>query len=317
VTLRNANWRADYLASQVEIAQATLHVGNGELRWDPVVFSYGPVKGTASLSLPASCDAIPPCMPHFQVRFGDLDAGVLQAAFLGAREPGTLLSTLIARLRPSSAPAWPPLEGTVNADSLILGPVTLREASATLRVLPSGAEITGLDGGLLGGRVHGSGTLRAAGTGQGKPSYALEGQFEKLNPAEVGQLLGLRCSGGTVLGDGRIEVSGFTDKDLAASAKGTLRFEWRHGAVNATAGGRGSDLAESSAAQPAATPVPPALARFDRWTAEAEIAKGTITLKRNQVRRGSRKQAVEATVTLADPPRVTFAAPKEEQPQGR
>jgi hypothetical protein len=313
VTLRNANWRADYLASQVEIAQATLHVGNGELRWDPVVFSYGPVKGTASLSLPASCDAAAPCLPHFQVRFGALDAGAMQAAFLGAREPGTLLSTLIARLRPSSAPAWPPLEGTVNADSLILGPVTLREASATLRVLPSGAEITGLDGGLLGGRVHGSGTLRTAATGQGKPSYTLEGRFEGLSPAAVGQLLGLRCSGGAVDGDGKIELSGFTDRDLAASAKGTLRFEWRHGAVSAPVGGHGSDLAESPAALPAAAPVPPALARFDRWTAAAEIANGAITLQRNEVRRGSRKQAVEAKVTLGDPPRVTFAAPNEEQ----
>ena len=43
VTLRNADWKADYLASPVEIAQATLHVGNAELRWDPVLFSYGPV----------------------------------------------------------------------------------------------------------------------------------------------------------------------------------------------------------------------------------------------------------------------------------
>jgi hypothetical protein len=56
--------------------------------------------------------------------------------------------------------------------------------------------------------------------------------------------------------------------------------------------------------------VPPALARFDRWTAEAEIANGTIALKQNQVRRGTRKQTVEATLTFGDPPKVTFAAPK-------
>jgi hypothetical protein len=295
----------------VQISQATLRVGNGELRWDPVVFSYGPVKGTASLSLPASCDATPPCLPRFQVEFGDLNASSLQGAILGAHEKGTLLSTLIERLRPSTAPAWPPLEGTVNADSLILGPVTLREASATLRVLPTGADITGFDAGLLGGRVHGSGTLRTAGTGQGKPSYVLEGKFEKLNPAAVGQLVGLRFSGGAIDADGKIELSGFTDKDLAASAKGTLRFEWRHGTVSAPAGRRGGDLAESPAALPATASVPPSLARFDRWTAEAGIANGAITLNQNQVRRGTRKQAVEATLTPGDPPKVNFAAPKE------
>jgi hypothetical protein len=314
VTLHNANWRADYLANPVQISQATLHVGNGDIRWDPVVFSYGPVKGTASLSLPAGCDATPPCLPHFKVRFGDLDASSLQGAILGAREPGTVLSTLIARLRPSSVPAWPRLEGAVEADSLILGPVTLRDASATLSVLPAGAEITGLDAGLLGGRVHGSGALRTAATGRGKPSYTLEGKFEKLSPAAVCQLLGLRCSGGAFDADGKIDLSGFMDRDLANSAKGTLRFDWRHGAVSLPGGARGaargSDLAASSHALPAAAAVPPALARFDRWTAEAEIANGTIALKQNQVRRGTRKQTVEATLTFGDPAKVTFAAPK-------
>jgi hypothetical protein len=310
VTLHNANWKADYLANHVEIAQATLHVGNGKLRWDPVVFSYGPVKGTASLSMPASCDVAVPCAPHFQVQFGDLDAGALQAAFLGAHEKGTLLSTLIERLRPSTAPTWPHLEGTVNADSLILGPVTLREASATLRVLSTGAEITGLDAGLLGGRVHGSGTLRAVGSNQEKPSYTLEGRFERLKPTAVGQLLGLRCSGSAFDAEGKIELSGFTDKDLADSVKGTLHFDWRHGTVSLPAGAHGSDAAESPAALATSASVPPALARFDRWTAKAEVAGGSISLKQNQVQRGSHKQAVEATLSLGNPPKVTFAAPK-------
>jgi len=35
-------------ANYVEIAKATLHLDNGEVRWDPVDFSYGPVKGTAT-----------------------------------------------------------------------------------------------------------------------------------------------------------------------------------------------------------------------------------------------------------------------------
>ena len=301
VTFRNANWKANYLANHVEIAQATLHLGNGEARWDPVVFSYGPVKGTASLSLAAHCDAVQPCIARFQVHFGNLDASTLQAAILGAREPGTLLSTLIARLRPSNsstAPAWPRLEGTVKADSLILGPVTLREATATLRILERGTEITDLDADLLDGRMHGSGTLRTVGTDQGKPAYTLEGKFEKLSPADVGQLLGLRWSGGAFDADGKIELSGFTDKELAASVKGTLHFEWRHGRVEASA---------------TEADVPAALARFDRWSGDAGIGDGTITLQQNLVQEGARKRAVEAALTLGDPPRISFARPREAQ----
>ena len=248
------------------------------------------------------------CLPGFKVRFGDLDAGALQAAILGAREPGTLLSTLIARFRPSnssSAPAWPPLEGSVEADSLILGPVTLRKATATLRILNNGAEISDLDADLLGGHVHGGGTLRTAdadqATDQARPAYTLEGHFEKLSPADVGQLLGLHWAGGALQADGKIDLSGFTDKDLAASVKGTVHFDWRRGSMNgpATSG---------------VVPVP--LARFDRWTADAEIANGTITLGANQVQQGSRKRAVEGSLTFGDPPKVSLAASKE-TPAGR
>jgi hypothetical protein len=299
VTLHNANWRADYLTNHVQIAQATLHLGQAEQLWDPVVFTYGPVKGTASLHLPLNCEEAQPCLPSFTVHFGDLDASALQAAILGAREPGTLLSTLIARLTPANAtPAWPQLEGTVTADSLILGPVKLQTATATLHITQTGAEITGLDADLLGGHVHGGGTLTTA-TGAGKPAYTLEGHFEKLSPAEVGQLVGLRWTGGEFAADGKIDLAGFTGKDLAASVKGTLHFDWRRGTVDAGA----SDT------------IPAALARFDRWTADAAIANGMVTLQDNQVQQGSRKQAVEGSLTLGEPPKVSFVLPKETQAQ--
>ncbi|MFY9855608.1 MAG: AsmA family protein [Terracidiphilus sp.] len=293
VTLRNAIWKADFLANPVKISQATLHLAAGELRWDPVVFSYGPVKGTATLSLPALCEAPQSCPPTFQVQFGALDAAVLQTAFLGAHEPGTLLSTLIHRLRPTAAPAWPRMEGTAKAESLILGPVTLHKPEATISTITDGAEITAFDAELLGGRIHGTGTLHAASSAQDKPAYAFEAQLDKLSPPALGQLLGLRCTGGEFNGNGKIELAGFTGNDLAASAKGTFHFEWRRGTVAAPSGF-----------------VPSALARFDRWTADAEIANGALTLKDNQAKRGAHTAPVQATVTLADSPKVTFSAPK-------
>lgn len=306
VTLRNANWKADYLASHVLISQATLHLGNGEQRWDPVVFSYGPVNGTASFDLPAHCAALPRCQPTFEVHFVDLDAAALQAAILGAHEKGTLLSTLIARLRPSNssnAPAWPALEGTAEAKSLILGPVTLTNATAALRIRDNHVEIADLEADLLDGHVHGSGSLTAA-SGESKPAYALEGHFEKLNPAAVGQLLGLSWTGRSFDADGKIDLSGFTREDLAASAKGTIHFDWRHGVLRA----------EEDKDTPSITgAVPAALAHFDRWTADAEIADGTFTLKQNEVQQGSRKRPVEGTLTLGDPPSLNFAEPKETQ----
>ncbi len=288
VTLHNANWKADYLASHVEIATATLHLDGSVSHWDPVDFTYGPLKGTATLSVPEACDAPATCPVSFQVAFGDLDAATVQTAILGARQKGTLLSDLINRLHPASSPQWPSLEGTVTADSVVLGPLTLKNVKADVNLQPAATEITSLDVALLGGSLHATGQFESG----DKPYYEFAGDFAKINPAEVGELLGETWRGGTFAANGKIELSGFTSDDLASSAKGTLHFEWRHG-----------DLAGDASA-------PVDLARFDRWTAEAIVANGKIALDKNEVAAGSHKRAVEASVTLADPPKVTFAAPK-------
>lgn len=304
VTLRNANLRADFLASHLEIAQATLHLGGGQLLWDPIVFSYGTVKGTASLDLPLNCSGPASCTPQFQLAFGDLDAARLQTAILGVHEQGSLLSSLINRLHPSSAPPWPRLQGTVKADSLILGPVTLRQPSATLRIDPDGAEITDLDAGLLGGQLELSVSLEKPATGQDKPSYELDGSFQKLSASDLGKLIGLRWSGGPLDGSGKLAVSGYTAADLAASAKGTLHFGCHRGAIATPAEARSS----------LAAAFPPALSRFDGWAAEATIANGAITLGQNQVRQAGRSQSVAGALTFADPPKLTFGVAVESQP---
>jgi hypothetical protein len=292
VTLRNANWKADYLSNPVKISQATLLLASGELRWDPVVFSYGPVKGSASLTLPAACDAPQPCLPTFQLQFGALDAAVLQAAFLGAHERGTMLSALISRLRPA-APSWPSLQGTVKAESLILGPVTLEHPEATLHTIARGAEITAFEAALLGGRVQGTGVYQAAASAKDKPGYTLQAQFDKLNPSAFGPLFGLHATGREFNGNGKVELSGYAAADLAGSAKGVFHFDWLYGTVAASSGA-----------------VPPLLARFDRWSADAEIAGGALTLKENQVKRGLQAAPVQASIAFAHPLKVVFASSK-------
>lgn len=296
VTVRNANWKADYLASHVEIADATLRIYNGGVRWDPIDFSYGPLKGIASLTLPRSCDPAGPCpvppLPIVTVQFNNLDAATVQTAILGAHEKGTLLFDLLNRLHPSSPPVWPLLEGTVTADSLILGPVTLQGPKAQLRIGPTGIDITALDGKLLGGMVHATGTLI---TGD-KPAYTLSADFQKLNPVAVGQLLSQNWRGGAFDANGKIELSGYTGSDLATSAKGTLHFEWSHG----------------SAAVPGGAS-PAAIGRFDRWRADAEIANGKVTLGQNELTQGGGKHAVAASVTLTEPLKVSFAGSKPAQ----
>lgn len=291
VRVHNASWKANYLASPVEISESTLHVDNGEIRWDPINFAFGPLKGSATLTVPKPCNPEEPCemgaLPSFYVGFGSLDAATVQTAILGAHEKGTLLSDLLNRLRPSAAPVWPSMEGTVTAESLILGPVTLQEVQAQLHIAATGIEIMTLDGKMLGGTMHANGTLV---TGD-KPNYRLSAVFQKLNPTAVGQMLGQTWRGGAFEANGKIQLAGYTVSDLVSSAKGSLHFDWSRGVASP----------------------PTDLGRFDRWAGNAEIANGKVTIGLNEVARGSRKHAVAASVALARPVKLSFATTEPEK----
>ncbi|MDR3792057.1 MAG: AsmA family protein [Terracidiphilus sp.] len=286
VTVRNANWKAGYLVNHVEIAQATLQMDASGLRWDPVQFSYGPLKGTATLRLAAGCGD---CAPEFTAQFGALDTSVLQAALLGAQTKGTLISELLDRLHPAERAVWPKLTGTVKADALTLGPVVLHKAAISFSMNAAGVEIGALDGELLGGKAHVRGSIQDG----DKPIYTLTGMATKLSPAAVGQLLGERWTGGELNASGKVETAGYTGDDLADSAKGTLHLDWKHGSVSGAAG-----------------TVPAALVRFERWTADAEMGLGKLTLKQNEAVEGGRKGSAEGTVTLSVPAKASFAVEK-------
>lgn len=181
----------------------------------------------------------------------------------------------------------------MKAGSLVLGPVTLQSFAASLKVSPNAAEIDAIDAGLLGGQIHVTGEVDNG----DKPSYRLEGSFQNLNPVDLCHILALKCTGAGFDGDGKLELAGYQGKDLATSAKGTLHFVWKKGGV----AGRVSSPA------PAASP---ALARFDNWTADADIAGGVVTLKDNEVQQGKRSSSANVSVTFGEPPKVTLVPAK-------
>jgi hypothetical protein len=288
VTLHDANWKTGALANAVEIPEARLHLGGGSLIWDPVIFAYGPLKGTARVEIPV-CVADQPCLPNVDLNFSTLDAAELQATLLGSQMKGTLLSTVIARLTPSSTHPWPPLHGTLKADSLDLGPVTLEDFRADVKMSPEAAEITSADAGLLGGQLHMTGKVENG----DKPGYSLDGQLTKVNAADVCALFELKCTGASLDGDGKLELAGFAGDDLARSAKGTLHFDWKKGAI-AARDGKSTDA------------VPSLLMKFDHWTADAAIGDNGVTLKENHLQQGARKGSVTASIAFGDPPTVSF-----------
>jgi len=297
VTLRNANWKTDALATAVQIPQAVLHLNGGTKIWDPVAFAYGPLKGTARVVIPL-CDPERQCLPTVSLDFPVLNAAEMQSTFLGSETRGTLLSTVIERLTPSPDHKWPTFQGLVRSESLVLGPVILKGVTAEIKVSPAEAELTSLEAGLLGGQVRMTGKIENG----DKPNYSFEAQFQQLDPAELCRIFELNCSGSSLDGDGKLDLAGYTRKDLASSAKGALHFDWKKGTVT----GRIAPPAEG---------VTPVLARFDTWTGDAEIANGAVTLGENHTQVRSRSGSVKATITFGEPPKVSFGGPRNPGPK--
>ena len=293
LTLHNANWKTDSLPTAVQISQATLHLNGGAATWDPIEFAYGPLKGTAQVTIPV-CDPEQKCVPRVNLDFPELDAADLQSALLGSQKKGTLLSSLIARLTPSSSRNWPAFEGTLKVESFLLAPVTLEGLSVGMKVSSAEVELTSVDAGLLGGQIHTSGKIENG----DKPSYTLEGEFKQVSPAELCRVLELKCTGTRLDGEGKLALTGFTSEDIGASAVGTLHFDWKKGSVGGRIGASEGD------------PVPPALVRFDEWSGDAIIAKNAITLGENKLQTGAHRGEVKATIALGEPPKVSFGAPK-------
>lgn len=286
VSLHNAMWSSGILANDVEIADATLNLDAGKAEWSPVDFQYGPIKGTASLQTFPGCLA-DECVPRLELKFSDLDAAALQAALLGAQKHDSAFSSLVGRFTQNGSGAWPRLDSTIRADSILLGAARLQNAVIALRILPATVELTSIDAGMLGGQIHATGTIANG----DKPAYSIEGSFENLTGPALCQLLALKCAGGPIEGNGKVELSGFTAAELAASAKGSLHFVWPHGAMNNSS-----------------ITMPPELTRFDRWTADGAIGGGAVKLSPIDVQRGAATTKAEATVTFGNPPAVKVVA---------
>lgn len=297
MTLHGANWKTAALAGPVEISQATLHFNPDGLFLDPLQFVYGPLKGSGTLQIKTGCDELVPCIPVLNLEFQELNAETVQKALLGAPRQGSVLGDLIARWTSARPASWPLLDVSVQAASLSLGPVQLQKLHVALHIEADSANITSLDAELLGGSLRAAGTM----TRGEKPQYLIDGKLDTPNAAAVCQFIGLRCTGGPIFAQGKVQTAGFSGADLAASAEGTLHFDWWRGAMS-----------KEGVVLP-----PPALVRFARWSGDATIAQGAVVLGQNTVTQGAQSGTIEASIPLTTPPRIRFAQDKSEFPAAK
>jgi len=218
------------------------------------------------------------------------------------------------RMRTADKPKWPTAILDIQAESLILGPTTVSNPAIRLKTDGSEIQLESWEGALLGGTAKGQG--RFSWTGDG-PKYAIEGDFTKLSAASLGAVLqgpaedgALQAwSGGPLSGHGSVEFSGLTDKQLAASASGSVHFSWPHGSIPA------QTAISAKAAMPAKTPTTadPATPRtevhFDDWSGTVTIHNGEAQLAENAMRQGKRIASVTGVIPFGSPAKLAVASP--------
>jgi uncharacterized protein involved in outer membrane biogenesis len=288
--LKRTRWQAPYLARTVELPQANVAFSaNGvDLESD---FAYGAVNGAVNgevaIHAPYGCKA-PECEPQVELRFGALDAAVVEAALEGGPQQKSLLSPLVERMPKilsKDAPALPQVALSVTADSLLLGPVTLRKPVVRFECKGAAIAIESLDAGMLGGTLHltGSGERQA----NGVPLYSFEGSLTQAGAAEVGEVLGGSWSGGPISLTGKVQLAGLSSAELASSAKGTVKFDWKRGAVAGAT---------------------PQLAKFGRWSGDVTIAEGSAVLGANEVVSERGRGSAEGAMRFAEPVQAKAAS---------
>lgn len=235
----------------------------------------------------------------------------------------------------------------LQAESLVLGPVTLHKPVFAMKLSSKEVTLQSWQADLLGGTAKGDGSVAWNGNQSGSQpgnqlTYKLAGEFKGVSGAQLGALLGHPAPaakpesddaadvdgktasvvtagsgmwiGGPVDGSGKVELSGLTEKELAASAAGTVHFHWVKGAAPI------SVLSGPEGTEPAKGVTPVTAMRFDAWSGDAtidggKIALGSNTLSSNAKNQGQHASAVAGEVPFGGPARLTLSIAKPQETQ--
>jgi hypothetical protein len=299
LTLHHTEWRAPYLARPVELTQgtATLTGSGASLTSD---FAYGTLKGSLTVNPPPADAAKTPsggpgshclpaeCPPQVELHLGALDGNTLQAALLGVPAEKTLFSPILERMRSSQHAKWPQVTILAVADSLILGPVTLKSPQLHLRVSENEILLDHGEAHLLGGDASGTGRFAL---NADHAEYSVDGDVSHLSAAPLLELLGAAGASGTVSAHGQVKLSGFTQKDLAASATGSLDFDWQGGSI---------------------TTIPARSIAIRRWKGTVALGNGKAVLGDNTLQASQASQpplTISGEAPFGGPLRLTVKTP--------
>ncbi|MGA7523175.1 MAG: AsmA family protein [Acidobacteriaceae bacterium] len=275
--------REGFLRAPVEVASADVELKPGEVAWQKAALRYGGMELQGSGEYPAVCSQAGACPVTFAVTAGSLNAAKIETLLAGQPQ-GIFGEILTSALGEGSRGPWPPVRGTVEANSLELGKLTVQNVAASVTVDGKKLTIASLEGGALGGKLQASGTMDAS---SGTPQWALNVRVTGASLADAGKVFGESWGTGTGAAEAKLTMSGYAAADLASSASGTFQFAWQNGGLP------GVSRVSQAGGQPGGQP---GLGHFDHWSATGTIGNGALTVTDGGVTRAGRTEAVRGTI---------------------
>lgn len=244
------------------------------------------VRGSVTINSSIACAAAE-CQPHVQLHFAALNAADLQSALLNAPRPKGFFAPFIDSIRSSQPSTLPDFDAEIDVTSFTVGPLTF-PFTAKLHPRRGDFLIDSWTASLFGGSAQGTGQVTLA---DGKPAYSLDGSFNQANGSSLAAFAGVHATGGTVSGTGQVQLSGLTAKDLAASAKGQIHFDWHSGSIQV----------------PGQIPGQPSVSRFDDWSGAATLSGGKAELGENSLVHGRQTVTLSGSMPFGEPPKLAIA----------
>ncbi|MBV8632595.1 MAG: AsmA family protein [Silvibacterium sp.] len=260
-----------WLPGPVEIS-ATVSFAPDQVSWTNATIEINGIEARGSYSRAFGCPAnkdcnfpgFEPAPGHFDLDIPKLDVATLQSSLTGSGQSNEILSAILGEGKRKTA-SWPPLEGTVNVGSFLLGNLTFHDAHAAVSVSGDQLSITSLQAGALGGAVNASGTLQMR---SGRPLYFLNVSGTGFSVPQIAALFHEKWGAGVLSGKATLSLSGYTAPELSDSARGTFSWDWNRGSLAAP-----PTIREASLTGPSSGFSP---ARFSHWKTSGTIANKAL-----------------------------------------
>ncbi len=328
--IQNATLKLAALPLAIQLASARVNISPAGVEWTDLNGTLAHVPFDGSIQWQTPCPAAnSACARSFTLHTSDLNASRLQAELRGNT------SSLLHLIQPwaGESPQVPEIFGTLNADVLSAGRISMKNATLKLRLQGHQAELLAISGRIFGGTFSGLESHPVANApatngmmqsdvgsmqwGNGAPVYTLRAKLENIEPDSVAAIWNEQWGPGTAGMQIDLKTQGWSAADLAQNASGKFSIVWRNGSFTPAAGALADAETEAES--------------FQRWDAKGIIRDRKLVLnssrmvpQRNYRPVGSPRpsvlpgaaQSVTGTITFArildlhlTPSRITITGP--------